>query len=124
MNTLEHAAAYARCEYTPACPCQQPLTFQLHVAALPLPCDTNFDMDIDDPSELKTTHDLGSVILAILLYIKNTKILPNQLLKETWVNRQGVIPQDVGTVEQPQTTYSQDLRILEQAEIKLSLLKL
>ena len=38
------------------------------VAALPLPCDTNLDMDIDDPSELKTTHDVGSVILAILLY--------------------------------------------------------
>ena len=27
-------------------------------------------MDIDDPSELKATHDvLGSVILAILLYV-------------------------------------------------------
>ena len=38
------------------------------VAALPLPCDTNLDMDIDDPSELKTTHDVGSVTLAILLY--------------------------------------------------------
>ena len=37
------------------------------VAALPLPCDTNLDMDIDDPSELKTTHDVGSVTLAILL---------------------------------------------------------
>lgn len=38
------------------------------VAALLLPCDTNLDMDIDDPSELKATHDVGSVILAILLY--------------------------------------------------------
>ena len=38
------------------------------VAALPLPCGyTNLDMDIDDPSELKTTHDVGRVILAILL---------------------------------------------------------
>ena len=38
------------------------------VAALPLPCDTSLDMDIDGPSELKATHDVGSVILAILIY--------------------------------------------------------
>ena len=38
------------------------------VAALLLPCDTNLDMDIDVPSELKTTHDVVSVTLAILFY--------------------------------------------------------
>ena len=61
------------------------------VATLPLPCDTNLDMDIDGPSELKATHDVRSVILAILLY-NNVKILPYQPLKKTWVKRQGVIP--------------------------------
>ena len=91
------------------------------VAALSLPCDTNLHMDIDDPSELKATHDVGSVIVVISYYIKNTKILPNQSLKETLVKRQGVIPQDSGTLEQAQTTYPQDVRSLEQAELMLSL---
>ena len=31
------------------------------VAAVALSCDTNLDMDIDDPSELKATHDVGCI---------------------------------------------------------------
>ena len=86
------------------------------VAALPLPCDTNLDMDIDDPSELKTAHDVGSVTLTILLY-KEYKDSTKPAVKRDMGKQTG--SDSTGRRDSVTTSY-----ILEQAEIKLSLLKL
>ena len=91
------------------------------VAALSLPCDTNLHEDIDDPSELKATHDVGSVIVAILLY-KEYKdsaepVVKRDIGKETGSDSTGL--RDSGTSSDNIST-----RSLEQAELMLSLLKL